>query len=155
MSAALLDTSTVIALFQESRPFTLDPFERVAVSSLTYVELRVGVAMAQTATAARSRAAALDEVRRTFGAGIPFDDAAAEWFGRIADRVAERGGDPRAHRTDRMIAAIAAAHSLSLVTLNPADLRGLDQIVRVVPPPRLGAPSAADPRGAAGRSLEG
>ena len=48
--------------------------------------------------------------------------------------VAERAGDPKANRTDRMIAAIAAANARTLVTLNAADLRGLDDIVPIVDP---------------------
>ena len=40
---ALLDTSTVIALFQEERAFNVSSFDRVAVSSLTYAELRLKV----------------------------------------------------------------------------------------------------------------
>lgn len=136
-SSVLLDTSTVIALFQEARPFTLEPFDRVAVSSLTYAELRLGVSMARSATVARLRMTALEEVGRVFGAGIAFDDRAAEWFGRITDAVAANGGDPKSHRADRMIAAVAAAHDLALLTLNPADLRGLDGIVRVLEPPAV------------------
>ncbi|WP_197280995.1 PIN domain-containing protein [Microbacterium sp. No. 7] len=135
MTAALLDTSTVIALFQEQRRFTLEGFERVALSSLTYAELRLGVAMATTATVARQRMTAFETAREVFGDGIPFDDGAARAFGLIAARVADRGGDPKAHRTDRMIAAVAAAHDLTLVTLDAAGLRGLDSLVRVIEPP--------------------
>ena len=86
------------------------------------------------ADVARARMAALEELERVFGVGIPFDDRAAEWYGRITSRVVSTGGDPRAHRTDRMIAAIAAAHDHVLVTLNAADLRGLDGIVQVREP---------------------
>ena len=131
---ALLDTSTVIALFQEERAFNVSSFDRVAVSSLTYAELRLGISMARSADVARARMAALEELQRVFGVGIPFDDRAAEWYGRITRRVESTGGDPRAHRTDRMIAAIAAAHDHVLVTLNAADLRGLDGIVQVREP---------------------
>lgn len=133
--AALLDTSVVIALFQETRRFSLARFERVAVSSLTYAELRFGVAMAPTADIARIRMAALEETENLFGTGIPFDDRAAVHYGRITAQVQRRGGDPKAHRTDRMIAAVATAHDLDLVTLNPADLRGMGGIVPVVTPP--------------------
>lgn len=133
--SALLDTSTVIGLFQEQRRFTLESFDRVALCSLTYAELRLGVSVAPSAVVARQRMTALEEAQSVFGAGIAFDDEAARLYGRITARAGERGGDPKAHRTDRMIAAVAAAHDLTLVTLNPADLRGLDGLVRVVAPP--------------------
>ena len=90
---ALLDTSTVIALFQEERTFTVSSFDRVAVSSLTYAELRLGISMARSADVAGARMAALEELQRVFGVGIPFDDRAAEWYGRITRRVESTGGD--------------------------------------------------------------
>ncbi|MFT4136629.1 type II toxin-antitoxin system VapC family toxin [Microbacterium sp.] len=133
--SVLLDTSVVIALFQERRRFTLASFERVAISSLTVAELRLGVAMAGSADVARARMAALEETQGLFGTGIPFDDRAAAQYGRISAHIQRRGGDPKAHRTDRMIAAIAAAHDLGLVTLNPVDLRGTDELVRVLASP--------------------
>lgn len=132
--SALLDTSVVIAVFQESARFTFAAFDHLVVSSLTIAELRAGIAMAQSAGAARLRMAALERTHATFGDGIPFDDRAAAAYGRIVDRVQQRGGSPKANRTDRMIAATAAAGGFTLVTLNLADVRGLDGIVRVVAP---------------------
>lgn len=134
-SSALLDTSVVIALFQEARRFTLASYARVAVSSLTFAELRLGIAMAATADVARIRMAALEQAQSLFGTGIPFDDLAAAHYGRITAHVQRRGGDPKAHRTDRMIASVAMAHGLSLVTLNPGDLRGVDELMPVLAPP--------------------
>ena len=132
MTAALLDTSFVIALAQESRNFDLAAYDRVAVSALTYAELRLGVAMARTDTTARRRFTALEIVEDVFGPGLPFDDRAAMFYGRITSAIAEHSGDPKAHRTDRMIAAVAAANDLALVTLNVTDVKGLDKIVRVI-----------------------
>ena len=134
MTAALLDTSVVIALTQEHRSLDLARYESVAISALTSAELRLGVAMARTDTLARRRYTALETVEETFGPGLPFDDRAAMFYGRIVSAVAERTADPKANRTDRMIAAIAAANARTLVTLNAADLRGLDGIVPVIDP---------------------
>lgn len=135
MTRALLDSSLVIALFHERRVFDLSSFSDLAISSLTYAELRLGVSMARTANIARGRASALEQAQAIFGEGLPFDDAAAQRYGMITTRASHRGGDPKAHRTDRMIAAIAAARGRVLLTLNPADLRGLDEIVTVLAPP--------------------
>lgn len=140
MTPALLDTSLVIALFQEGRAFELEGFSSLALSSVTYAELRLGVAMATTADVARRRMAALEQARELFGSGIPFDDEAANRFGLIAAEVQRTGGDPKAHRTDRMIAAIAASTGRTLLTLNEADLRGLDALVAVGRPDSVGAP---------------
>ena len=135
MTRALLDSSLVIVLFHERRVFDLSSFSDLAISSLTYAELRLGVSMARTANIARGRASALEQAQAIFGEGLPFDDAAAQRYGMITTRASHRGGDPKAHRTDRMIAAIAAARGRVLLTLNPADLRGLDEIVTVLAPP--------------------
>lgn len=137
MTRALLDSSLVIVLFHERRVFDLSSFSDLAISSLTYAELRLGVSMARTANIARGRASALEQAQAIFGEGLPFDDAAAQRYGMITTRASHRGGDPKAHRTDRMIAAIAAARGRVLLTLNPADLRGLDEIVRVLAPPAM------------------
>ena len=134
MTRALLDTSLVIALFQERRTFALGDFATLALSSLTYAELRLGIAMAATADIVRRRVAALERAEEIFGPGIPFDDNAAVRYGLITADVQRRGGDPKAHRTDRMIAAVAASTGRTLLTLNDADLKGLDDLVTVERP---------------------
>lgn len=134
VNRALLDTSVVIALFQEEQRIDLSSYAHLTVSSLTYAELRLGIAMAATADIARGRMTALESARDLFGPGLAFDDGAASRYGAITGQVQRAGGDPKAHRTDRMIAAIAAANDLALLTLNAADLRGLDGFVRVLAP---------------------
>ncbi|WP_366516474.1 PIN domain-containing protein [uncultured Agrococcus sp.] len=52
---ALLDTSVVIAITQEGREYDLRRYDRLFVSSITYAELRLGVASARTAEAAAER----------------------------------------------------------------------------------------------------
>jgi len=50
-----------------------------------------------------------------------------------ADLPAELGRKPRRRVAELMIASVAAASKLPLFTTNPADFRGLDQILTVVP----------------------
>ncbi|PFG29525.1 PIN domain-containing protein [Paramicrobacterium agarici] len=131
-AVALLDTSVTIALTQEGRRLDLSSYDRLLISSITYAELRLGVACARSADSARQRSAALEEISALFGEGLPFDDAASASYGRILQAVARRKGEPKAHANDRMIAAVAAAHDLPLLTLNPSDLRGLDSHLLVI-----------------------
>ena len=63
MTRALLDSSLVIVLFHERRVFDLSSFSDLAISSLTYAELRLGVSMARTANIARGRASALEQAQ--------------------------------------------------------------------------------------------
>ncbi|MFV0433666.1 MAG: PIN domain-containing protein [Leucobacter sp.] len=130
--SALLDTSVVIALTQEGLDIDVSGFERLMVSSVTYSELRLGIACARDAETAMTRSTALEEISSLFGEGLPFDDAAAQHYGRILQTVVRRRGQPRAHTGDRMIAAIAASHGLPLLTLNGGDLNGLDAHLRVI-----------------------
>lgn len=48
-------------------------------------------------------------------------------------RVSLRGVDPKANLLDRMIAATALANELPLVTRNISDLRGIEDLVELVP----------------------
>lgn len=129
---ALLDTSVLIALTQEGRDIDLGAYDTLVLSSVSYAELRLGVACARSAHEAISRAAALDQITSLFGAGLPFDDNAAREYGMILHTVVSRGGQPKAHVNDRMIASVAASRSLPLLTLNGADLAGLESHLRVV-----------------------
>jgi predicted nucleic acid-binding protein len=45
------------------------------------------------------------------------------------------GRKPRGRAADLMIASIAAANKLPVFTTNPADFRGLESVVTVVPVP--------------------
>ncbi|MBK7822205.1 MAG: PIN domain-containing protein [Tessaracoccus sp.] len=131
-SAALLDTSVLIALTQEGRTLDLGSYKRLYVSSVSYAELRLGVACASDAESAVSRYSALEDIVSLFGEGLPFDDHAAVEFGRILQAVVRRKGGPRAHMNDRMIAAIAASRRLPLLTLNASDLVGMESHLEVI-----------------------
>ncbi|WP_299575852.1 PIN domain-containing protein [uncultured Williamsia sp.] len=128
---ALLDTSVLVAMRNpdEAAP-DLTRFDELFVSSLSYAEMRMGLATVDGADRAR-RQDRLDAVTNLFGAGLVFDDSAALEFGRIARATIEVGRSPRNHVIDRMIAAVAAAHGLVLVTRNPADVSGLETLVDI------------------------
>ena len=129
---ALLDTSVLVAMRNpdESAP-DLSRFDELFVSSLSYAEMRMGLATVDGADRAR-RQDRLDAVTHLFGAGLVFDDSAALEFGRIARAAIEVGRSPRNHVFDRMIAAVAAANGLELLTRNPGDLVGLEALVDIV-----------------------
>ncbi|MBV9092625.1 MAG: hypothetical protein JO132_01910 [Streptosporangiaceae bacterium] len=64
---------------------------------------------------------------------LPFDVEAARQYGMIAAEVIAVGRKPRGRVADLMIASVAAANKVPLFTTNPADYRGLDSVVTVVP----------------------
>lgn len=57
----------------------------------------------------------------------------AKLYGVLATLVRAAGRNPRPRRLDLQIAATAAAARLPLLTCNPADFVGTDQLVDVVP----------------------
>jgi predicted nucleic acid-binding protein len=127
---AVLDTNVLI-----SGGYRLpDEITEVAVSSISYAELEQGVARpGLEATASAERRLRLLEIRRAFGRGLPFDDLAAQYYGRIVEAVYAAGRSPRGRIADLMIAAVARANDASIVTHNLDDFAGLERIVRVLP----------------------
>jgi len=64
---------------------------------------------------------------------LPFDGEAARAYGRIYAAVVAKGRKARGARAlDLLIAATSCAAELPLYTRNPADFRGLEQLVDVV-----------------------
>ena len=125
----LIDTSVAIALGSIASDRL--PLE-LAVSALTLAELASGPAMALDSSVRAARQEQLQRVEATFEV-LAFDSACARGYGRICAEVAAAGRKPRGARSvDLMIAATALAHQIPLYTLNPADLRGLDELVEVV-----------------------
>lgn len=130
---AVLDTSVVIALTQQGEVLTgLEDFDPLFVSSVTYAELHAGLSASPSVDIALRRQAALDRIGRLLGPGLPFDDACATAYAAIVRAAVAQGSSFRANQIDRMIAAVAAANGLPLLTMNAADLRGLDTAVEVV-----------------------
>ena len=64
---------------------------------------------------------------------LPFDPNCARAYGRVYAAVQNLGRKARGSRiVDLMIAATALAHGLPLYTLNPKDLRGLEDLIEIV-----------------------
>lgn len=129
---ALLDTNVFIALGSrgERRP-DLSGFADLVVSSLSWSELTMGLHATSNLDEYRERHARLDGAKQLFGAGIAFDDACVQAYDRILARVAQRRGPVRAHHLDRMIAATAIAHGLTIVTREQSGFAGLEGLVDV------------------------
>lgn len=104
-----------------------------AISAITLAELQFGVLRAATADERAERLALLGRVERRFDA-LPVDDAVAESYARLADTVARIGRNPRRRSFDLLIAATAHAHDARLLTLNPDDFRGVQDLVEVTSP---------------------
>jgi predicted nucleic acid-binding protein len=125
----LVDTSVLIDL-EQMDPASL-PAE-LAVSSISLAELAAGPHATDDPDERAARQERLQRAEATFDP-VPFDAAAARSYGRIYAAVRSGGRKARGRRAvDLLIAATAVAAALPLYTRNPADLDGLDSIVRVV-----------------------
>lgn len=125
MSRGILDTSVLVA--RDVRPL---PGE-LAVSVISMAELHYGVLVATSANARAVRMARLMGLKKRFDP-LPVDEAVAESYGRLAAMTVDRGRQPRRRVMDLLIAATAHAHSATLYTLNPDDLRHVADLVDVV-----------------------
>jgi predicted nucleic acid-binding protein len=103
-------------------------------STVSLAELSAGVHSAVDAGERARRVLRVQRVEATFRP-LPFDVEAARQYGIIAAEVIAMGRRPRGRVADLMIASIAAANKLPLFTTNPADYRGLESVVTVVPVP--------------------
>jgi predicted nucleic acid-binding protein len=124
----LLDTSVVIDL--EWIDAASLPGE-VAVSALTMAELAAGPHATRDPEERARRQERLQRAEATF-APLPFDAKAARAFGRLYAAVTAKGRKAKGRRAiDLLIAATAIAEGLSLYTRNPADFRGLADLLDV------------------------
>jgi predicted nucleic acid-binding protein len=103
-------------------------------SAVSLAELSAGVHSAMDAAECARRVLRLQRVEATFSP-LPFDAEAARHYGLIAAEVIANGRKPRSRIANLMIASIAATNQLPLFTTNPADFRGLEPVVTVVPVP--------------------
>lgn len=71
---------------------------------------------------------------------VPFDTEAARIYGRVTAAVISARRKPRSRAVDLMVAATAIAERLPLYTTSPADFRGLDTLLTVVPVTRPPVP---------------
>lgn len=63
---------------------------------------------------------------------LPFDNAAAQAYGRVFVAVRNTGRTPRSRFADLLIAATAISRGLPLYTRNPSDFSGLSDLMRIV-----------------------
>ena len=94
-------------------------------------ELHQGVAMAKDAASRAARTEKLAAAIVEFEP-LPFDGPAAARYGTLVALTVEVNRNPKPHRLDLMIAAIASAHGLPLYTRNAKDLVGLADVLHVV-----------------------
>ncbi len=119
----ILDTSTVILLAR-----ILDPDElptHPTITAITLAELSVGPLVAKSNVERAARLAHVQQAEHDFQA-LPFDDAAARAFGRVAASLRSTGRKPTARAYDALIAATALANDLPIYTVNPNDFAGID-----------------------------
>ncbi|GAB3911318.1 type II toxin-antitoxin system VapC family toxin [Kibdelosporangium lantanae] len=113
----------------------------MAISAITLAELSSGPHEVRRNDEQNSydehteRARRLDVLQRAENEfdPIPFDTEAARIYGRVAAAVVAIGRKPRGRTADLMIAATAIAEGLPLFTTNPADYKGLEDLLTVVP----------------------
>jgi len=123
---AVLDTSVVLAP-------TVPILERnLAISAATLAELHYGVLVAADPDTRAERLRRLTLLEHMFHP-LPVDASVARSYGQLAAAVVAAGRQPRARVMDRLIAATARAHGARLYTANPGDLRGLDDLLELVP----------------------
>ncbi|MFD2792784.1 PIN domain-containing protein [Promicromonospora vindobonensis] len=123
----LLDTSVVIDL--ENIPAVDLPVE-VAICVITLAELAAAPAAAADTT---ERARRQDRLQRTEAAfdPIPFDIEAARSYARVYAAAVAQGRKPRRRLADLLIAAVALTEGLPVITRNPDDFIGLEDLIDV------------------------
>ena len=115
----MLDTNICIYLINHRDRVLQERFETnaadICISSITYAELRYGVAHSDR-TAANARE--LDAFRRDLDI-LPFDRSAGEHYGEIRHALVQRGQPIGAN--DLLIAAHARSANATLVTNNARE----------------------------------
>lgn len=128
LPAGLLDTSVVIDLDlidADVLPLT------VGVSTITMAELAAGPTASTDPAESARRQDRLQRAEAAFEA-IPFGSDAARAYGRVHSAVVAAGRRPRRRFADLLIAATAIAENLPVVTRNPDDFAGLEDLLVVV-----------------------
>ncbi len=125
---ALLDTSVVIDYPVDA---VAQHTETAAVSTITLAELSYGLHTTDPLVDA-ARAQRYQWIVSTFDP-VPFGMIAARTYGALCAAVRAVGRDPKPRRFDLLIAAVAVAAGLPLLTRNPADFRGIHHALTVVP----------------------
>ena len=124
---ALLDTSVVIDLDR----IAVDALPlQMAVSAVTMAELAAGPAAAADEDESARRQDRLQRAEATFDP-LPLDVEAARAYGRVYAAVRAHGRNPRRRFADLLIAAVALANGLPVLTRNAADFAGLEALIEV------------------------
>jgi predicted nucleic acid-binding protein len=129
--AVLLDTSVVIDLEVVDRGEYSDHLP--LVSAITVAELAYGL----DGEDHEVRRARLRRVLDRYEV-VRYGVEEAKLYGVLATLLRAIGRNPRPRRLDLQIAATAAAARVPLLTMNPDDFRGMDQLVDIVPIRRAG-----------------
>jgi predicted nucleic acid-binding protein len=124
----LLDTSVVIDLEKISAEML--PVE-VTVSAVTMAELAAGPAATDDVNERARRQDRLQRAEAAFDP-LPFDLEGARAYGRIYAAARKHGPSPRRRFADLLIASIALANDLPVITRNPADFSGLGELVQTI-----------------------
>ena len=116
----LLDTNVCIRVVNATAPLLLNRLKRedqssIAICSVVKAELYYGAARSNDPTKARAEQ---DKFLQNMHS-LPFDDPAAEIAGQVRAELAQRG-TPNG-MNDLLIASIALAHDVALVTHNVAE----------------------------------
>jgi predicted nucleic acid-binding protein len=103
----------------------------VLLTAITIGELACGLGLGDRAQQA-ARAEVFQDALLDYEI-LGFYVEEAKFYGALATLVRASGRNPRLRRLDLQIAATAGAARLPLLTCNPADFAGLEQLVEVVP----------------------
>lgn len=128
LPAGLLDTSVVIDL--EKLPVDRLP-DRLAISAITMVELVAGPGSTSDPAERARRQDRLQRAEAAFDP-IPFGIGAARAYGLVHSAVVKAGRKPRSRFADLLIASTALAEELPLLTRNPNDFIGLQELVEII-----------------------
>jgi len=126
----LLDTNAWVAYLRQNNPTLLQRLQQhqpadICLCSVVLGELWYGAVRSGPAHQA-ANFALIVRLRQQF-VSIPFDDRAAEQYGRIRAHLAGQG--TLIGPNDLMIAAIALANGLTLVTHNTAEFSRVPGLV--------------------------
>jgi len=126
VSRGVLDTSVLIV--SDVQP----PPDQLAISVVSLAELNFGVLVAKSGDAGATRLARPTGLQKRFGP-LPVDQAVADSYGRIAAKMVSHERLPRSRVMDLLIAATAHAQGATLCTRNAEDVRGLEELIDIVP----------------------
>ncbi|MFA6572006.1 MAG: type II toxin-antitoxin system VapC family toxin [Bacteroidota bacterium] len=118
----LLDTNICIYIIKKQYPEVLSKltsvgFSKISISTITIAELEYGVANSQKSMEAQT---ALLEFLMPFDT-LDFNSAAASYYGRIRKELKDKATP--ISDMDMLIAAIAMANELTLVTNNEKEFK--------------------------------